>query len=68
MCTFSSAGSADPNGDAFTRVWNWGDATATSTAAAASHTFVNAGTYIVTLTVTDAWGDVGTTTREITLA
>ena len=68
VCNFTSAGTADANGDVITYLWNWGDATATSTAAAASHTFVNAGTYIVTLTVTDAWGDAGSTTREITLA
>jgi PKD repeat protein len=68
VCNFSSAGTADPNGDLITYSWNWGDGTAVSTTAAPSHTYVNAGTYIVTLSVTDGWGDVGTVTREITLA
>ena len=53
----SSAGSADPNGDAFTYLWNFGDGTATSTASAPSHTFPANGPYTVTLTLTDAWGD-----------
>ena len=55
----SSAGSADPNGDAFTYLWNFGDGTATSTSSAPSHTFPAIGPYTVTLTLTDAWGDCG---------
>ena len=57
VCSMSSAGSADPNGDAFTYLWNFGDGTATSTASAPSHTFPGNGPYTVTLTLTDAWGD-----------
>ena len=59
VCTFSSAGSADPNGDAFTRVWSWGDGTpnTTSTTVTQAHTYAAAGTYTVTLTLTDWWGD-----------
>ena len=70
VCTFSSAGSADPNGDAFTRVWNWGDGTAntTSTTVTQAHTFPVAGTYTVTLTLTDWWGDAASTTRVVTVA
>ncbi len=70
VCTFSSAGSADPNGDAFTRVWNWGDGTAntTSTTVTQAHTFPAAGTYTVTLTLTDWWGDAASTTRVVTVA
>jgi large repetitive protein len=67
-CTFSSAGTADPNGDAFTYLWNWGDLTATSTASAPSHTFPTVSAFTVTLTVTDAWGDAASTTRLVELA
>ena len=64
VCTFSSAGSADPNGDAFTRVWSWGDGTpnTTSTTVTQAHTYAAAGTYTVTLTLTDWWGDARSTT------
>src|SRR4029450_5385789 len=40
VCNISGVGSADPNtGDSFTYLWNFGDATPTSTASAVSHTF-----------------------------
>jgi hypothetical protein len=70
VCTFSSAGSVDPNGDGFTRVWSWGDATAntTPTTVTQAHTFPAAGTYTVTLTLTDWWGDPGTDTVQVTVA
>ena len=61
----SSAGSADPNGDAFTYLWNFGDGTATSTASAPSHTFPANGPYNVTLTLTDAWGDAATPATRV---
>ena len=68
VCNYSGVGSADPNtGDTFTYLWNFGDGTPTSTSSAPSHTFAVDGTYIVSLTVTDGWGDATTTTRTITL-
>ena len=66
-CTFSSVGTADPNGDPITYLWNFGDGTATSTTANPSHTYLAAGTYTVTLTVTDGWGDAASTTRVVTI-
>ncbi len=65
VCSFSGIGSSDANGDAFTYTWNWGDATATSTDATPAHTFPAAGTFTVTLTVTDVWGDFSSTTRQV---
>ncbi|MFN8232412.1 MAG: PKD domain-containing protein [Actinomycetota bacterium] len=65
VCSMSSAGSTDPDGDAFTYLWNFGDGTPTSTVSAPSHTFPANGPYTVTLTLTDAWGNVGSTTREV---
>jgi large repetitive protein len=69
VCNISGVGSADPNtGDTFTYLWNFGDTTPTSTASAVSHTFPSAGTYTVTLTVTDGWGKAKSTTRAITVS
>ena len=65
--TMSSAGSADPDGSISTYAWNFGDGN-TSSQANPSHAFVNAGTYNVTLTVTDNDGatDSAATTATIT--
>lgn len=68
VCNFSSATSADPNvGDTITRVWNWGDGTPNSTTTSGAHTFPAAGTYTVTLTVTDGWLKSTTVTRQVTV-
>ncbi|MDX6740612.1 carbohydrate-binding protein [Actinocorallia sp. A-T 12471] len=62
--TFSSAGSADPDGQAITYAWNFGDG-ATSTAANPSHTYTANGTYNVTLTVRDPDNATGTASLQI---
>jgi PKD repeat protein len=69
VCNISGVGSADPNtGDTFTYLWNFGDGTPTSTSSAMSHTFPAAGSYTVTLTVTDGWGRAASTTRQVTVS
>ncbi|HVG65192.1 MAG TPA: PKD domain-containing protein [Actinomycetota bacterium] len=68
VCNISGVGSADPNtGDTFSYLWNFGDGTPTSTSSAMSHTFPAAGSWTVTLTVTDGWGKAATTTRQVTV-
>lgn len=60
---FDGSASADPNGKPITYAWNFGDPTSgsnTSTAQKPTHTYLRAGTYTVTLTVTDASGRTGT--------
>lgn len=69
VCNISGVGSADPDvGDTFTYLWSFGDGTPASTAASMSHTFPAAGTYVVSLTVTDGWGRAATTTRSMTVS
>ncbi|MFL5380952.1 MAG: S8 family serine peptidase [Longimicrobiaceae bacterium] len=56
---FDGSASSDPNGKPITWAWNFGDPTSgsnTSTLASPTHTYLRAGTYAVTLTVTDASG------------
>jgi PKD repeat protein len=67
-CSFTSTGSSDPDGHTPLRyLWVWGDGTPNSTTASGSHVFPVAGTYTVTLTVSDAWGRAGASvTREVT--
>jgi PKD repeat protein len=68
-CSVNSQGTADPQtGDTIAYSWNWGDGTAASTGASPSaHTYAAAGPYVITLTTTDGWGKVGTTTRNVSL-
>jgi PKD repeat protein len=68
VCNLSGVGAAGPHTRAtFTYLWNFGDGTPTSTSSATSHTFPAAGTYTVTLTVTDGWGKAASTTRQVTV-
>ncbi len=68
-CNFSGATSSDPNPtDTRTYLWNFGDGGSTSTSSAPSRTFATAGTYTVSLAVTDGWGKSHTTTRTVTVA
>ena len=66
---FSSAGSNDPDGSITGYLWDFGD-TNTSTAANPSHAYTTAGTYNVSLTVTDNLGAQHTdnTTADISAA
>jgi plastocyanin len=47
--------------------WAWGDGTAAGSGAAATHTFTQAGTYAVKLTVADKAGNTATATKTITV-
>ncbi|WP_198943072.1 PKD domain-containing protein [Actinophytocola xanthii] len=64
-CTFNGSGSSDPDGDGLTYSWNFGDG-GTSSAVSPSHTFA-AGSYTVTLTVSDGRGKSHTATKGVTV-
>ena len=67
----SFAGTAsDPNGDAVTVLWTFGDGSTSTSLTPGNHTYSTAGTYTVTLTATDAQGlkDPNPPVRIITVA
>ena len=66
--TFDAAGSTSVNGDIATYRWVWGDGTPDGSGATPTHQFASAGTFQVTLTITDGIGLTNSTTRSITVA
>lgn len=60
-------GSTDADGSIASRSWSFGDGT-TSTAVNPTKTYVAAGTYTVSLTVTDNQGASNTTSRSVTVS
>lgn len=66
--TFNGSASIDPDGDPLVAyAWDFGDG-ATATTPQTTHTFASAGTYVVTLTVTDDGGLTGEDTTTVTIA
>jgi PKD repeat protein len=62
--SFNGSGSSSPQGKALTYAWNFGDNT-TGTGVSPTHTYSSAGTYAVSLTVTDTSGLTGTTSGSV---
>jgi PKD repeat protein len=64
---YSGAGSSDSDGSVVSYRWSFGDG-GTGTGPAIGHTYARAGTYSVTLTVTDNAGQSTTVARSLTVA
>lgn len=65
--TFNGTGSSDPDGTIASYAWTFGDNT-TAAIASPSKTYTTAGTYTVTLTVTDNRGATASRTATITVS
>ena len=65
VCEFTDT-STDSDGSIVSHAWDFGDST-TSTAASPTHVFDEAGTYAVSLTVTDDFGDSATNSQQVTV-
>ncbi|MCW2527231.1 MAG: hypothetical protein JWM76_2091 [Pseudonocardiales bacterium] len=63
-----ASASADSDGSIASYAWTYGDNSPAGTGKTNDHTYTAAGTYTVTLTVTDNAGATGTTTRLVTVA
>ena len=63
--SFDSSDSVDPDGSIVSRAWDFGDGN-TGVGVSPNHIYAAAGTYDVTLTVTDDDGDTGTVVHEVT--
>ncbi|HET7229157.1 MAG TPA: PKD domain-containing protein [Longimicrobium sp.] len=64
--TLDGSASSDPDGDALTYAWDFGDGT-TGTGATPTHTYADNGNYVVTLTVSDPAGAEATATTSVTV-
>ncbi len=65
-CSFDGSGSTDPDGTVVGHTWDFGDGSTVS-GAQVTHTYRTAGTYEVTLTVTDDRGATASTRRSVTV-
>lgn len=65
-CSFDGSASGDPDGSVVGYAWTFGDG-GSATGASVTHAYGAAGTYTVSLTVTDDRGGTNATTRSVTV-
>lgn len=63
-CNFDATASSDADGEVSDYVWDFGDGSQ-GTSATAEHTYVESGTYQVTLTVSDNDGSTASVTKQV---
>jgi PKD repeat protein len=65
VCSFDGAASADADGTVASYAWDFGDGEPAATGVAPTHTYATAGSYVVSLTVTDNDAGTASTTRAV---
>jgi PKD repeat protein len=68
VCSFDASGSADADGTISSYSWSFGDGQSSATGPAVSHTYSQAGTYTVALTVTDNAGAQGAVSSQVAVS
>lgn len=66
LAQLDGSGSSDPDGTIASYIWDFGDG-ASADGVTASHVYISAGTFTVTLTVTDSNGSTATDTAIVTV-
>lgn len=61
-------GGTDSDGDALTRVWDFGDGTPTSSAAEPAHSYAASGSYTVALSVSDERGGFDSSSQTVSVS
>ncbi len=67
VATFDGSACYDPDGSIASYAWDFGDSTAAGSGRRPNHTYAAAGTYQVTMTVTDNQGGTTTLTQPVTV-
>jgi PKD repeat protein len=63
----NGSGSTDPQSEALSYSWNFGDGGTADTGSSPSHTYAQPGSYVISLTVTNSSGLSGTATAQATI-
>jgi PKD repeat protein len=67
-CTFNGSGSSDSNGSITSYAWDFGDSHTDTGVTPPAHAYASAGTYTVSLTVTDNGGATSSVTHTVTVS